>query len=316
MPPKTIKAADFKGSGELTLEQWRNLEITGAASAPGRLAQNWGGSIIGYLCAKLANDNKSIENMRFHLAGTLFDSSPHKTSAANFWDDLNTEGAITFSLSKLNSSVFSFREGGLTSDLLDSSAFTTNWFLDGVPMSPEARTEAGIAGYTVRCHIVPNQVLVSGTWAAIHLTLFPLPLATLLEKQPLAVHHNFPGFKLYSANAMPIGFQTSKVFTDLNCGIPVLPGVLTGSDWDELPHTPSTSDLKLAVATIMRKVSLPDIKKGPDSLAKAWDGLLANGEAGLKATDSKLKEIWPLPPTQVPVLPLGMPSSPPPPNLV
>ena len=156
MLPRIIKATDFKGSSDFSLKQWRNLKITGAASTPGRLLLNWGGSIIGFLCVKLANDNRSIENMRFHLAGTLFDSSLHKASASSYWDGLNTESSITFSLSRLNSSVFSFKEGGLMSDLLDSLAVTTNWFYDGVPMSPTARSKAGIAGYTIRCHIVPN----------------------------------------------------------------------------------------------------------------------------------------------------------------
>ena len=305
MPPKAIKSDDFKGTAELTLEQWRHLEVSGAANAPGRLAANWGGSILGFTICKLANDNKHVDNIQFHLAGTLFDSGPHKASAKTFWDELNADGTITFAIPKLNTSVFSFSEGGLTSDLLDSTAITTNWFLDGVPMTPEARTQAGIAGYSLRCHITPNQVLDSGTWAAINLTLFPLPKACLLEQNPLASHHNFPGIKLFSANAMPIGFQTKKLFNNLSCGTPILPGVLLGGDWDDLPHKPPSAELRSALAATLRKVSLPDNRKGADNLVKAWDDLRTAGEPGLRNTSAKLKEIWPEPPTPAASLPLG-----------
>ena len=306
MPAKIIKAPDFKGTTELSLEQWRSLEVTGAASAPGRLATNWGGSVLGFTICKLSNDNKAIDNVRFHLAGTIFDNGPHKATASSFWDNLTVTGTITFTIPQLNTSVFTFNEGGLTSDLLDSSAITTHWFLDGVPMSPEARTQAGIDGYSLRCHITPKQVLTTGTWAAINITLFPLPKASLLEQNPLATHHNFPGFKLYSANAMPIGFQTAKVFNKLNCGSPILPGVLVGGDWDDLPHTPSTSELRSALAAVMRNVTPPDNRKGPDALAKAWEDLRSTGEPGLKNLSSKLKDLWPEPPTPAATLPIGM----------
>lgn len=297
MPPKTIKGDGFKGTTELSLTQWRSLEVVSSASAPELLLRNWSGNVTGFLTCQLANDHKSIRQMSFHLGGLLFEGDGLRCSADAFFDESPPPGVkFSFSIPPIQTSLFSFPNGSLTSALVDSSALKVSWYKDDAFLTPEQREEEGVPGFSVRCHVIPKQVLGSGTWGAIHLTLLPLPKSTLLELHPLAAKPNYPCLKIYSGNSFPIGFKTSAVFPDTDCGTPLVPALLTGGDWENLPHTPSTQALRAAIAATLRNVCLPDVRKEVKTVKKAWEDLASAGEAGLKNTNHALKTIWPLPP--------------------
>ena len=306
MAPKAIKGDGFKGNDPLSLAQWRSLEVVSSASAPSRLLKNWSGQITGYLICSLSADNKSIRNLSFHLGGSLWENENAKHAADSFWDDLVPGSNFSFAIPALNTALFSFPEGGLTSDLLDHSALRVNWFKDDATISPEQREEAGIPGFSLRCHIIPKQVLSSGTWGTVYVTLLPLPRSQLLELHPLCKSPAFPCFKIYAGHSFPIGFQTSSVLDGLDYGCPLLPAVLAGSDWEDLPFHPPANELQAAIALTMRKVTLPDVKKEVRTLKKAWEDLKTAGETGLKNTNAALKLLWPPPRVASASTPQGM----------
>ena len=303
MAPKTISGKAFKGNGELQLSHWKTLEVCNSADGPRRLLERWSGSIVGYCVAKLANDNKSVSNVSFHLGGTLFEDEDLKLNCSKFW---NVPDNLTLAIPCLDTAVFSFSNGGLTSDLVDSSRFQVHWFRDGVPLSPEERAETGILGFSLRFHALPEQSVTSGTWANLTVVLYPLPKAMLLEGHGLCTRPNFPGLRLFSSKVFQIGFNSAKAFPDIEWGCPLVPAVMTGSDWDDLPFCPSSEELRSKLAATLRNVCPADIKKSPADLKKAWDDLKANGEANLRNTLSSLKFIWPVPPASPPSLPQGI----------
>ena len=304
MAPKPISGKGLKGSDELSLEHWKTLEVCSSSDGPRRLQEQWSGSIIGFLVARLSNDNKSIENISFHLGGTLFEEEDLKANCSKFW---NVSENLSMAIPCLDTSIFSFPNGGLTSELVDSSKFRVNWYKDGVIMAPENRAETGITGFCLRFHATPKQSLVSGTWATLALILYPLPKAMLLEGHPLSTNANFPGFRLFSSDVFQIGFNSAKRFKDLSWGSPILPACIPGGDWDDLPFCPSTAELKTKMAATLRNVALPDTRKSPAELKKAWEDLKATGAGGLKNTASGLKWIWPLPSAKSAPAPQGRP---------
>ena len=270
MAPKAIKGDGFKGNNPLSLAQWRSLEVVSSASAPSQLLKDWSGQITGFLVCSLSADNKAIQNLSFNLGGSLWENVNTKHAADSFWDDLVPSSNYSFSIPALNTALFSFPEGGLFSDLLDHSSLRVNWFKDDTTISPKQREEAG---FSLQCHVKPKQVLSSGTWGTVYITLIPLPRSLLLELHPLSKYPTFPCFKIYAGHSFPIGFQTNSVLDGLDYECPLLPAVLAGSNWEHLPFHPTAIKLQAAIALTMRKVTLPDVKKksGPSRRpGKTW----------------------------------------------
>jgi len=300
MPPKVIKGSGFKGNGELCLAHWKTLEVCSPADTPRRLQENWGGSIVGFFVARLSTDNKNVDNISFNLGGTLFENEDLKLNCSKFW---SVPDNLTMAIPTLNSGIFSFPNGGMTSELVDSSKFQVNWFRDGVALSPEEKAETGITGFCLRFHAIPEQSLPSGTWASLTMVLFPLPKSSLLETHSLSPRANFPGLRFFSSGVFQIGFNSAKRFPDLEWGSPLVPGVILGGHWDDFPFCPAAAELRTKLAITLRNVCPADIKKTPADLKKAWDDIKANGEAALRNTAASLKHIWPLPPTPPPTRP-------------
>ena len=73
------------------------------------------------------------------------------------------------------------------------------------------------------------------------------------------------------------------------------------------------AELKTKLAATLRNVALPNTRKLPIELKKAWDKLKASGPGKLKNTAANLKWIWPLFSTKSAPAPQGRPCTAPPP---
>ena len=305
MPQKKITSPLFKGSDSLSLGQWRELEVVSSADGPRRLMDSWGGTVTGFTCARLDNENK-IANLNFHLIGVLFADSEGVSADCNkFWD---VEEGHTFQLDSFDAKVFQFKSGTLTSDLLDSSELKVSWFKDDAPWPEQERSQAGISGFSLRFFVQPIQP----NWASINLQLLPLPKATLLQSYPVCLNPSFPGITLYSAKFCSLGFATERIFKDKNFGTPLLPCVIPGADWEDFPNHPTTASLRTALATTLRAAWKPVGKANAKALKKRWEEIALAGESSLKAEVPAF--IWPEPEPSPAAAPEGTVfKSPPPP---
>ena len=172
MAPKKIASPLFKGTDSLSHDQWRELEVVSPTDGPRRLMQNWAGTIMGYLCCRLDNENRRILDLNFHLLGIIFDEDGISMNCNKFWDT-DSEG-ITLQINPFDSKAFQFKSGTLVSDLLDSSAIDISWYQDGVPILETDPRYTSLPGFCLRFYAMP----VQPTWASM---LYPLAKADLLK---------------------------------------------------------------------------------------------------------------------------------------
>lgn len=302
MGPKKISDQQFKGTQSLTHEQWRDLQIDNRSDAPRRMMDKWSGNVIGFLACYLSNDATKVDQMVFTLAGDLFTDFNGLRCPANKFFEIDDSYSIE--IPPFESALFTFHNGTMQSEILDHSKIRVDWFKDGVALTAEERAAAKIPGFSLRFFATPN----AANWMAISIILFPLPKQQLLELYPMCLHPAFPGIRLYSAAHCVLGFDTKQVFPDLCYGSPLLPCVLSASDWHDNPTNPSTNALLFAMAKTLRTATSPTAKKDPANLKKRYEEILLQGEASLKPNPPS--HLWPLPAEPPSTTPIGRDYSP------
>ena len=300
MPPRkqrpkatVISGQAFYGTEELTRENLEELRFSCLNEAVTGLVHDWNGRILGVICLNLAHDNSRIQSSSFSLVGKIFSNdSPKSYNSARFF--LGTP--MKFLCFELDLSIFRFPDS-LTSDFVDYSSIKYQIKLteNSAPLSLEEEREKGIEGFCLRAFIHPTEDL----WAKCTLSLYPLPLAKLLETYPLAVNEAFPGFTLWS-NKFRLAPSQTDVIANLDWGCPLLPAIISSTEFDECADIPPTRDLRAAMFSLLRKVSLPDNKQNTKFLLDAWARCAAEGESAMKSPT--LKVIWPAP--RAPMSPL------------
>ena len=278
-PPSPIKGPDFDGRDQLTSDDWKKLVVTNAVDAPRHLYADWPGKLVGYCAATLTNDNASILNMQFMLAGSLWER-PLNVSATRFFEDLEAGTSLTFPT--FNTSALVFNSSALVSDYLSHEQIPHEWKRNGQPYPPPAPNKP----FSIRAFVTP----IEGKWARLWILLFPLAKPDLLSNHPLAANKSFPGMEV-SAVTFPLGFDCQEIIPNLNWGAPILPIIVLGADWEQRPTHPTTASLKRALAATLRTATKPEIKKDHANLMARWSELLDNGEAALKIILPP--EIWP-----------------------
>ena len=277
--PSPLKGREFEGDGELTYEDWKKLTVPSTTDAPRRMYSDWPGKLVGYCAATLANDNCSVLNMTFNLAGSLWERG-HSINASRFFDEI--EQGTTLYFPTFNSSALCFNQGNLVSDFLSHEQIGHEWKQNGQPHPPPPPNKP----FCIRAFVAP----VEAKWARLWLVIYPVGKAELLAKHKLATNKAFPGLELYAAT-FPLGFSTEEILPNLNWGVPIVPAVVTGTEWQQRPSHPSTAGLKRAISATLRTAARPEIKKDKTHLLARWNELNEGGEAVLKSTMPA--EIWP-----------------------
>lgn len=283
--PKTIKSNLFAGSSPLTVDDLSLLQVDSFGPQAAVLLDdlNWSQEVIAITGLKLAPDNRRILSSSVFLLGSLFEDK--SVNAANFW---NLESAISLILSIPDSSIFSFPNGSLCSEFLDSSSFKFSFKQGETTLSKEDQAAAGIHGFSLRAHLMP----ISATFTRIWITLVPISLASLIADHPLATNPAFPSIKLIDRD-IPLGPPSDGPPLSKVWGCPITPAVILGAPLDEAPNVPQTSAMIAAISAMLRKAVRPEIVQNSTNLYKRLQSLLNHGVSKLK--DQPLDFIWPLP---------------------
>ena len=300
MPPKAkgpshtpiISSADFRGKSVLNDNDLEKLLIDSPADIANKIS-NWESYPIIALVAQLNNTNTDITDCNVVLIGDFFENERRLITANNYWND--SQG-VTISIGKLQGSLFTFSGGALFSNLVDSSYLDVIYTKNGIVTSAQ---ELGIPGFSLRFYITPSD----STWARFYLVLYPLPLATLQQAQPLHLSPHLPGYKAYYGDLVLAPRSTHLLKKSFGC--PVAPQLIRGSDAPVSSEFITGQKLKAAVAATLRSAVKPDTNKGYSHLVKRWDSILQHGESQLKPQE--LEVIWPSPPAPAVVQPQGNP---------
>ena len=283
----TISGPGFNNPRDPTLTELKRLVAPSFERAQEELLPNlanWSGGLYGAIGLNLANDNRSVESGCFLLYGQL-SNTPISAQCAKFWPRGND---LKLELRFEDMSIFNFKDS-LTSDLLDSAAINHIFTRGDTQIERAELEDAGINGFCIKAFITPTRE----TFAKIHLALLPMGLDELLDAHPLADNPLFPVISLTTPGEFPIGPAAAGVRLPDPWGFPIWPILTTTTNLNDVPNVPSGTDLRAAMAAILRKATRAEAKNGPAALLRRWDEVKEAGASNLKGTDPDKR--WPLP---------------------
>ena len=112
---------------------------------------------------------------------------------------------------------------------------------------------------------------------------------TLLQDNPLGEDPRFPSLAVVRSS-IPLGIQSASVL-DKKFGHPVLPVFIPAEPITAKSTLPSSEEVITKMASLLRKVVIPEIKINRDKLAERMIELGAEGESQLKDLAPDL--LWP-----------------------
>ena len=288
----SISGNGFKNPRDLSTTEFDALLVPSFQRATETVLQDagWNGGLYGAVGLQLSNDNRTVAFGQFCLFGRVVRNSMHTIAAAKFWpgtDDIKLELQLS------NATMFSFTDS-LASNLVDSHNVEHRFLRDGNVVTPEELADLGINGFCLRAYVTPSRE----TYAKIALGLMLLPLADLLDENPLAENPLFPAISAGAAGEFPLGPPLAAAVPRARdrWGAPFWPLIVLGASKDTCPNQPSGTELRGRMAEILRKAFKPELKNGPATLHKRWDELREAGASNLKRADPE--KLWPLPAQQ------------------
>jgi len=220
----------------------------------------------------LSPDNERVAGGEFVTRGVEvkdFVWESHK-----LWPKADKRVVTTVTMPALDS--FSFKDGGLTSDFLpdDEVVHFHNLVREGRPAEPvlEAdREERGVGKFCLR--LIGNVSKGSsedGMKIKFWVMLYPEDKDVILGMSASAKKPEWPGVKLGEGEMRLLPLPTAA------WGCPVVPILVPGQPFEELPRAPSSPALRSAIGAIMRYCGQPESSRTGGKTMEKWDKLAKN----------------------------------------
>jgi hypothetical protein len=186
--PAVIKGPQFSGSSPLNHDDLDALSVDGFGNPAEILLDgiNWSRKIVALTGIRLSPDNQRVVNSAVFLLGSL--CVDKRVSVTKVWN-FSTTTYLTLTVN--NANIFTFPNGALQSDYVDSSALSFKFSQSGSTLGLPTLTDLGFKGFCLRAALAP----ISPTYTKIWVTLIPFAKADLLSTHPLALNPSFPGLK-------------------------------------------------------------------------------------------------------------------------
>ena len=157
------------------------------------------------------------------------------------------------------------------SELLDSTEleFTFMPEKEDTSISVEKLAEQGATGFTVRLPI-------NSYTTRMLLIVYSLPLEELLDTLPSATVPQFPEIALDCGEAK-LGVWARHLI-DVSYGQPICPAVIMTNPILNNTKTPSSSELRHTLSSLLRRVVVPETKRSCKGLHERWRAIKADGE--------------------------------------
>ena len=282
--PLHIGGDSFNGRRDLSAQDCDALQASSVEEGVNKVVPGYNGGITALTTAIIVENR--VSNFLFHTRGEMYAETAKTCKSGKFF---NFSGHV-LTIHSIDSKVFVFHQG-LASDLVDCSKVDFSIKKDGsnAPVDPEDLIALGFEGFSVKLVVVPT----SEIWAKFSLVLFPLGKSTLLQKFPLAGDQRFPGLLLDSGHCRLSPGQ-GDILPQADWGNPILPILLSSSRFSETSGFPASKDLRVGLATLLRRARRPVIKRDKDTLSTTWREIEAQGANALCA-ERMPDRLWPAP---------------------
>ena len=187
--PALIKGSQFNGIDPLTHDDIEALSVDGFGNPAETLLDNisWSREIVALTGIRLSPENLCVANSTVFLLGSLaVDKRVNMTKVWNF------PSTTYLTLTITNSNIFSFPNGALQSEYVDSSAVNFKFSRNGSALALSTLSDLGYKGFSLRVALAPT----SPTYTKLWLSLVPFSLSDLLISHPLTHNPSFPALKI------------------------------------------------------------------------------------------------------------------------
>ena len=282
--PLHIGGDSFNGRRDLSARDCATLQANSVEEGINKVVPGYNGGITA-LTTAIITENR-VSNFLFHTRGEMYADSTKSCKTSKFF---NIQGHV-LTVHSIDSKIFAFHQG-LSSDLVDSGKISFSIRKDGTDsaLDTEDLTALGFDGFSLKLIVVPTAEI----WAKFSLVLFPLGKAALLRKFPLAGDQRFPGLLLDSGHCRLSPGQ-GDILPQADWGNPILPILLSSTQFSDASGFPPSKDLRVGLATLLRRARRPVIKRDRATLAITWREIEAQG-AGALCTERMPERIWPAP---------------------
>jgi hypothetical protein len=172
--------------------------------------------------------------------------------------------------------VFTFSEGGLTSDIVPSDRLDFTLYAKGDSGPPTVILEAeygeyGISDFCTRmvCNISRASSAKEGVVIKYTVLLFPMGKEALLKKFEMAQSAAWPGFPVLEGE-FPLLVRATTPW-----GCPIMPLLLTGTNLEQQPHLPTSNEMRAAIGAIMNNAVTAEVSKSAKNLTARWRKIAA-----------------------------------------
>ena len=250
----------------------------------------WKGEAVCYIGLYLSADNTRVDRGNFMVKGKLTDESL-RIEANKIWTEADDSVVLVLNFPKAE--VFTFNESGLSSDIVRQEDIQHGFYLISGETAPQVILETdyeelGVGKFCMRmmCTVSKSSSARTGVLIKYTLYMYPEGKSEMLASYELAQSPAWPAMRI-TEGEMPLLLKPTAPW-----GCPALPLVLPGTPFEQLPVVPAMEELRRCIATIMRKVTIPEIGRTGATLAAKWRRLANNPEEMASKT---VGTTWPAP---------------------
>ena len=257
----------FSNPAEIEAEYLDGLEVLNQKEAVDEALQrwDWNGRPAGCAVLKLSPDNNGVVGAQFVTRGRLT-KEVFTIEAAKLWSTANQAATLTVHIPTAD--IFTFSQGGLTSDFVGMNAVEHSVTSNGSTIPTNNYPENGIGQFSLRLVASLQKATVkAGVILRFTVLIYPATGADMLDRSSLAKNPGWPGFKLME------GEMTLLPRPPTPWGCPVLPLLQTGAPWGTETTAPPAEELRDRVAWLMATSEPPDHCKSLKALTARWDYL-------------------------------------------
>ena len=280
---KVIEDEGFTKKAELSNDVIKKLIVPSYNEAAKTIIKNWKNGPILMVGAKLALDNKTLENIEPVLLGTLFRKTARKWVTTKFW---NFKESCQLKLQPIDLSLFRFGEG-LRSNLVDSKELAYSFVdSDGKEIPATTLADQGFNGFSIRLYLAPSSAYAT----KLKLVMYPASKDTLDNDHQYSQDGRFPGL-LITSTEIDMGIAYSQV-TDKSFGTTICPVLISQQQYDDTCEVPTAEHVVACISKLLRTAMTPETAPDHKALWERWGEIKREGVAKLRSMERE--HVWPL----------------------
>jgi hypothetical protein len=264
--PDLASESLFSGNGKANPNDLGCTEVINFnTSVDNKLRDNWKwkGKLTGAVGLSLSPDNQKVVYGVFITRGAT-GIKEQRINCDKIWpNSKDVFVAINFP----SADIFRFESGGLFSNIVPSTRImhTFHRIADNTVVLDDERAGTNITDFSARmiCHLSGTSNGRRGIVMLYSIILFPVS-ATELTENPDSRFGSYPGIK-FCEGAFPVLPRPTA-----HWGCPIVPFIMPGASFVDLPVCPPGQKLREAISSIMRKAAQPAALRNGELVIARW----------------------------------------------